>query len=57
MEPYLAWAILGLALAIVEVFTGTFYLLMLGVAAGSIAGLLFNFLANKYLVYRPRNAD
>jgi len=33
MEPYLAWAILGLALVIVELVSGTFYLLMLGVAA------------------------
>jgi membrane protein implicated in regulation of membrane protease activity len=33
MDPSLAWAILGLALVIVELLTGTFYLLMLGVAA------------------------
>ena len=33
MEPYIAWAIVGLALVIAELFTGTFYLVMLGVAA------------------------
>ena len=33
MDPSLAWAILGLALVIVELLTGTFYLLMLGAAA------------------------
>jgi membrane protein implicated in regulation of membrane protease activity len=33
MDSSLAWAILGLALVIVELLTGTFYLLMLGVAA------------------------
>ena len=33
MEDHLAWAILGMTLAIVELLTGTFYLLMLGVAA------------------------
>jgi len=33
MEPYIAWAILGFVLVIAELFTGTFYLLMLGVAA------------------------
>lgn len=33
LDPSLAWAILGLTLVIVEMFTGTFYLLMLGVAA------------------------
>ncbi len=32
-EPYLAWAILGLILVIAELVTGTFYLVMLGVAA------------------------
>lgn len=38
MDPSLAWAILGLALVIVEMLTGTFYLLMLGVAAFGAAG-------------------
>lgn len=33
MEEHLAWAILGLTLVIVELVSGTFYLLMLGVAA------------------------
>jgi membrane protein implicated in regulation of membrane protease activity len=33
MEEDLLWAILGLALVIVELLTGTFYLLMLGIAA------------------------
>jgi membrane protein implicated in regulation of membrane protease activity len=33
MEAYLAWALLGLALVITELLTGTFYLLVLGVAA------------------------
>jgi len=33
LDPTLAWAILGLTLVIIELVTGTFYLLMLGVAA------------------------
>ncbi len=33
MEQWLGWGVLGLALVIVELLTGTFYLLMLGVAA------------------------
>jgi membrane protein implicated in regulation of membrane protease activity len=33
MEEDFLWAILGLALVIVELLTGTFYLLMLGIAA------------------------
>ena len=33
MEEDLLWAIAGLALVIVELLTGTFYLLMLGIAA------------------------
>ncbi|MGE5638816.1 MAG: NfeD family protein [Clostridia bacterium] len=33
MDHSLAWAILGLGLVIAELLTGTFYLLMLGVAA------------------------
>jgi membrane protein implicated in regulation of membrane protease activity len=32
MEHYLAWAIIGLVLVITELLTGTFYLLMLGIA-------------------------
>jgi membrane protein implicated in regulation of membrane protease activity len=38
MDPSLAWAILGLALVIAELLSGTFYLLMLGIAAFSAAG-------------------
>jgi len=33
MEPWLAWGVLGLVLVIAELLTGTFYLLMLGIAA------------------------
>jgi len=33
MEHSLAWAIVGLVLVITELLTGTFYLLMLGIAA------------------------
>jgi membrane protein implicated in regulation of membrane protease activity len=33
MEHYLTWAIVGLVLVITELLTGTFYLLMLGLAA------------------------
>ena len=38
MDAALLWAIVGLALVIVELLTGTFYLLMLGVAAFGAAG-------------------
>ena len=38
MDPALLWAVIGLALAIVELLTGTFYLLMLGLAAFGAAG-------------------
>ena len=38
MDPALLWAITGLVLVIVELLTGTFYLLMLGVAAFGAAG-------------------
>ena len=38
MEEHLAWAIFGLALVIVELLTGTFYLLVLGLAAFGAAG-------------------
>ena len=41
-EPYLAWAILGLILVIAELVTGTFYLVVLGVAAfGAAAAAYF----------------
>ncbi len=44
MEPYLAWIIVALALAIVEMLSGTFYLLMLGIAAfGGAAAAYFGF--------------
>jgi membrane protein implicated in regulation of membrane protease activity len=33
MDPALAWAILGMALVIIELLSGTFYLLMLAIAA------------------------
>ena len=38
MSPALAWAIVALVLVIAELLTGTFYLLMLGVAAFGAAG-------------------
>lgn len=38
MEEHLAWAILGLTLVIVELLSGTFYLLVLGLAAFGAAG-------------------
>src|SRR4051812_34270777 len=42
MDGSLVWAILGLALVIAELLTGTFYLLMLGVAAfGAAAAAWF----------------
>lgn len=34
MQPALAWLLIGLTLVVVELMTGTFYLLILGVAAG-----------------------
>lgn len=34
MEPALVWLLLGLGLIVVELLTGTFYLLILGLAAG-----------------------
>src|SRR5688500_10427472 len=38
MDPALIWAVVGLGLVIVELLTGTFYLVMLGVAAFGAAG-------------------
>src|SRR3954469_26023411 len=38
MDPSLVWVILGLALVIAELVTGTFYLLVLGLAAFGGAG-------------------
>lgn len=39
MDAYLIWLLLGLALVIVELLTGTFYLLVLGVAAFAAGAL------------------
>ena len=42
MEPWLVWGVLGLVLVIAELVTGTFYLVMLGVAgfgAAAAAGM------------------
>ena len=39
MQPALAWLLVGLMLVVVELMTGTFYLLILGIAAG-IASLI-----------------
>jgi membrane protein implicated in regulation of membrane protease activity len=42
MEHYLAWLLAGFGLVIVELLTGTFYLLMLGIAAfGGAAAAYF----------------
>lgn len=42
LDPSLAWAILGLTLVIIELVSGTFYLLMLGAAAfGAAAAAYF----------------
>lgn len=41
MDPSLAWAIVGLALVLSELLTGTFYLLMLGLAAFGAAGAAY----------------
>jgi len=46
METWLAWGVLGLVLVIAELLTGTFYLLMFGIAAFGAAaaaglGLVF----------------
>jgi len=38
MDAYLMWAITGIALIIVEMLTGSFYLLVLGIAALAAAG-------------------
>jgi membrane protein implicated in regulation of membrane protease activity len=39
MDQDLAWALIGLTLVIVEMLTGTFYLLMLGIAAFGAAAV------------------
>src|SRR3954467_9178692 len=41
MDPALAWAIVGMALVITELLSGTFYLLMLAVAAFGAAGVAY----------------
>ena len=41
MDPALAWAILGLALVIAELLSGTFYLLMFGAAAFGAAAAAY----------------
>ena len=72
MDAYLVWLLAGLALVIVELLTGTFYLLVLGVAAfgaGAVAWFGGGFaaqsiaaavvaLAGAYFVhaYRARNS-
>lgn len=38
MDLYLMWAVAGIVLIIIEMLTGTFYLLVLGVAALAAAG-------------------
>jgi membrane protein implicated in regulation of membrane protease activity len=38
MEPWLAWGVLGLVLVIAELLSGTFYLLVFGIAAFGAAG-------------------
>ena len=39
MEPYILWILAAIALVIVELLTGTFYLLVLGVAAAAGSAL------------------
>ena len=41
MEPYWWWAVLGIALIIAELITGTFYLLVIGIAALAGAGVAY----------------
>jgi membrane protein implicated in regulation of membrane protease activity len=48
MQDYLIWTILGFVLVIVELMTGTFYLLVLGV--GALAGALAAWLGAPFLV-------
>jgi len=72
MDTYLQWTILGFALVIAELLTGTFYLLMLGVAAfgggaaawlghpfplqATVAGIIAALGCYGVHVYRARNA-
>ena len=48
MEPYLAWIVAGFLLVIVELLTGTFYLLVIGV--GAFAGALVAYAGGTYFV-------
>ena len=48
MEGYLIWIIVGFALVIIELLTGTFYLLVLGL--GAFAGALATWLGAPFLV-------
>jgi membrane protein implicated in regulation of membrane protease activity len=48
MQPALAWILTGLLLVVVELVTGTFYLLILGIAAG--IGSLIAFLDQPFWV-------
>ena len=48
MEGYLIWIIAGFALVIIELLTGTFYLLVLGL--GAFAGALATWLGAHFLV-------
>ena len=41
MDPYLYWILSAIGLVIVELLTGTFYLLVLGIAAGAGATLAY----------------
>ena len=41
MEAYWWWAVVGIALIIAELITGTFYLLVIGIAALAGAGIAF----------------
>ena len=41
MEPYLVWILAAITLVIVELLTGTFYLLVLGIAASAGAALAY----------------
>jgi membrane protein implicated in regulation of membrane protease activity len=48
MEPYLIWIIAGFALVIIELITGTFYLLVFGL--GAFVGALATWLGAPFLV-------
>ncbi len=48
MDSYLWWAVVGIALVVVEVLTGTFYLLVIGIAA--FAGAAASYLGYSFWV-------